>query len=313
MKKRLTLTLSALTITLTAWCQFTVTGTVISADYKSPIPGVSIVEKGTANGTTTQADGRFSIVVKNAQSILQLYFIGFITKEVPVNGRDSITIKLEEDCIRDWFDAQRIGIFLNSGVINNPVGAKFEIAFPGYFRKGTLTSSISYQTNLDQNRFINGDLKLNHFIFKCDFDMGAAWYYRTFQFGDLNSTANSLETNINLNRVGFIAGVSRLVYTPTRNKYTFNGPVVGFRLNGPWRLAISGKTAIYKNQQEYFGEVSRSSRYVDVFIKYYQLDTFAEVSLGIGTTFGYWFRKHKGVKPQQHISFLNPARQTRNL
>jgi len=295
LKKHLTLTLIGLTITLTAWCQVTVTGTVIASDDKSPIPGVNIVERGTTNGTVTQGDGRFSINVKDAKSVLQFYFIGFVTKEVPVNGRDDINITLEVDCIRDWFDVQKIGVYFNSGVVNNPIGGKFEIAFPAYFGRGTLTSSISYQTDFDKNKFINGDLKLKHFIFNCDFDMDAGWYYRTFEFGDFNSTANSLETNFNFNKFGLIAGVSHLDYNPIIDRRTFNGPVIGLRtwINGPLRLVLSGKAAIYKDKQEYFVEILRDSRYVDVFIKYYKLDTFSELSLGIGTTFNYRFRKQK--------------------
>jgi len=280
---------------LTAWCQVIVTGTVISSDDKSPISGVSIVEKGTTNGTVTQGDGKFSINVKDAKSTLQIYFIGFVTRELPVNGRDNINITLEMDCIRDWFDVQKIGIYFNSGVINTPVGGKFEIALPVYVGRGTLISSIGYQTDLDKNSFITGDLKLKHFIFNCNFDMDAGWYYRTFKFGDFHSTGNSLETNFNFNKFGLIAGVSHLDYNPIIDNRSFNGPVIGLRtwINGPLRLVISGKAAFYKDKQEYFGEILRDSKYIDLFVKYYKLDTFSELSLGIGTTFGYRLRKQR--------------------
>jgi hypothetical protein len=280
---------------LTAWCQVTVTGTVIASDDKSPIPGVSVVEKGTTNGTVTQGDGRFSINVKHAKSVLQFYFIGFVTREIPVNGRDNINITLEVDCIRDWFDVQKIGIYFNSGIVNNPVGGKFEIALPAYFGKGTLTSSISYQTDFEENRFMNADVKLKHFIFNCYFDMDAGWYYRTFEFGDFKSTAHSFEANFNFNKLGLIAGFGHLDYSPITDSRASNGPVIGLRtwINGPLRLAISGKVAIYKEKQEYFGEILRDSKYVDLVVKYYKLDTFSEISLGVGTTFNYRFRKQK--------------------
>lgn len=295
MKCRLTLALLGLTISLTAWCQVTVTGTVIASDDKSPIPGVSIVEKGTTNGTVTQGDGRFSINVKDAKSVLQFYFIGFVTKEVPVNGADNLNITLEVDCIRDWFDVQKIGIYFNSGIINNPVGGKLEIAFPAYFGKGTLTSSISYQTDFDEDRFMNVDVKLKHFIFNCYFDMDAGWYYRTFEFGDYKSTANSLETIFNFKKLGLITGFSHLAYAPIDDRRAFNGPLIGLRtwVNGPLRLMISGRVAIYKEKQEYFGEILRDSRYVNLFVKYYKLDTFSEISLGVGKTFNYRFREQK--------------------
>lgn len=295
MKKQLILTLLGLTITLTAWCQATVTGIVISSDHKTPIPGASIVEKGTTNWTVTQGDGRYSINVDEENSILQFSFIGHITHEEPVNYRDSINVTLKIDCIRDWFDVQKIGLYLNSGVINNPVGGKFEIAFPAYFGRGTLSGSIGYQTDFDKNKFVNGDLKLKHFIFGCDFDMDAGWYYRTFEFGDFNSTANSLEINFNFNKFGLIAGLSHLEYNPTIERRTFNGPVIGARtwISRPLTIVISGKASIYGDKHEYFGEVLRDSRFIDLFIRYYKLDTFSEVSLGIGTTFEYRIRKQK--------------------
>ncbi|MBN2669599.1 MAG: hypothetical protein JXR60_10255 [Bacteroidales bacterium] len=47
------------------WAQKTVTGTLRSADDGMTLPGVSIIEKGTANGTITDLDGKYSITVAN--------------------------------------------------------------------------------------------------------------------------------------------------------------------------------------------------------------------------------------------------------
>ena len=298
MKKRLTLTLLGLTLTLTAAFQVTVTGTVIASDDKTPMPGVSIVEKGTMNGTSTGSDGQFSISVKDKEATLVFHFIGFVTTEVPLNGQDNINVTLKTDCIRDWFDVQQIGLFLNSGVVNNPVGGKLEIAFPAYFGQGTLTSSLSYQTDFEKNKFINGDVKLKHFIFNCDFDMDISWFHKKVDFEDyFNSVTNSLETNLTFNRLGIMAGYSHLnvraIETGDRN--TYHGPVIGIKswIGGPLRLVISGKAAVYKDRQEYSGEILRASRYFDLFINFYRLDTFTELSLGIGGTFNYRFKRQK--------------------
>ncbi|WP_177230424.1 TonB-dependent receptor [Chitinophaga sp. CF118] len=75
--------------------ELTVTGTVISPKGDK-LPGVSIRLKGAANGTNTDAEGKFSIRVPDEQSILIFSFIGYITKEVPLAGRTSIDIQLEE-------------------------------------------------------------------------------------------------------------------------------------------------------------------------------------------------------------------------
>lgn len=75
-----------------------VTGTVTSATDGTPIPGVSIVVKGTSTGTATDANGRFTINVPDpASDILVVSFIGFASQEIPVQGRTSIPVVLKED------------------------------------------------------------------------------------------------------------------------------------------------------------------------------------------------------------------------
>ncbi|HET9487966.1 MAG TPA: SusC/RagA family TonB-linked outer membrane protein, partial [Chryseosolibacter sp.] len=73
-----------------------ITGTVLDAESQ-PLPGASVIEKGTSNGTTTDADGRFSIDVVSENTILVISFIGFISQEVAVNGRSVIDVVLQED------------------------------------------------------------------------------------------------------------------------------------------------------------------------------------------------------------------------
>lgn len=73
-----------------------VTGTVSSSSDGQPLPGVNIVQKGTTKGTTTDFDGKFSIVVSGFPSTLVVSYIGFSTKEVVVNSSGPITIQLDE-------------------------------------------------------------------------------------------------------------------------------------------------------------------------------------------------------------------------
>jgi TonB-dependent starch-binding outer membrane protein SusC len=74
----------------------TVTGNVTSGDDGSPLPGVSIVEKGTTNGTVTDADGNFSInTIDNVT--LTFSFVGYASQDVNVGQRSSINIVLQQD------------------------------------------------------------------------------------------------------------------------------------------------------------------------------------------------------------------------
>ncbi|RYZ99059.1 MAG: SusC/RagA family TonB-linked outer membrane protein, partial [Sphingobacteriaceae bacterium] len=73
----------------------TVTGTVSSATDNSPLPGVSVVVKGTTNGVTTTASGTYSIKAE-AGSTLVFTYIGSKTQEVPVAGKTQVNVLLEE-------------------------------------------------------------------------------------------------------------------------------------------------------------------------------------------------------------------------
>ncbi|MEP2059365.1 MAG: TonB-dependent receptor [Maribacter litoralis] len=63
----------------------------------TPLPGASVVEKGTSNGTTTDFDGNFSLSVSNSNVTLQVSYIGFTTQEITANSETEITIYLETD------------------------------------------------------------------------------------------------------------------------------------------------------------------------------------------------------------------------
>lgn len=73
----------------------TITGKVISGDDNQPLPGVSIVVKGTSTGTTSNADGTYSINVNNAASkTLTFSFIGYATQEIPVGNRTTLDVTM---------------------------------------------------------------------------------------------------------------------------------------------------------------------------------------------------------------------------
>lgn len=73
-----------------------VTGVVTSADDGLPLPGVNIIVQGTSNGAVTDFDGNFSIST-SSDAILEVSFLGFETKEIPVDGRTEINVNLSTD------------------------------------------------------------------------------------------------------------------------------------------------------------------------------------------------------------------------
>ncbi|WP_274971548.1 SusC/RagA family TonB-linked outer membrane protein, partial [Zunongwangia profunda] len=77
--------------------QTQITGTVKSSADQLPMPGVSVVEKGTSNGAVTDFDGNFKLNVSSNDAVLVFSFIGFKTMERRLEGKTSIEIFMEED------------------------------------------------------------------------------------------------------------------------------------------------------------------------------------------------------------------------
>jgi TonB-dependent starch-binding outer membrane protein SusC len=82
--------------TLVSFAQQTVSGKVTASDDGSGIPGVNILEKGTSNGTVSDADGNYRISV-GANATLIFSFVGYATQEISVGTQSSINATLESD------------------------------------------------------------------------------------------------------------------------------------------------------------------------------------------------------------------------
>ncbi len=71
----------------------TVSGVVV--DEKGiPIPGINILEKGTANGTSTDFDGNYTITVSGSNAILVFSYLGYETQEISVGTSTNINVSL---------------------------------------------------------------------------------------------------------------------------------------------------------------------------------------------------------------------------
>ncbi|MBO0361141.1 TonB-dependent receptor [Hymenobacter sp. BT186] len=73
-----------------------VTGRVLDEKGQG-LPGVTVLEKGTANGATTDTDGRYTLTVASGSATLVFSFVGYATQEVPVSGRSTIDLNLAPD------------------------------------------------------------------------------------------------------------------------------------------------------------------------------------------------------------------------
>lgn len=73
----------------------TISGTVKDTDG-GVLPGVSVLEKGTTNGTTTDVNGHYSLSV-SSDAVLVFSFIGMVAREFPVQNQTTIDVVMEAD------------------------------------------------------------------------------------------------------------------------------------------------------------------------------------------------------------------------
>src|SRR5690606_13191198 len=87
--------LLAFVVHLTYAQEKTVSGTIID-NNGLPIPGATVLVKGTSNGTSSDFDGNYSINA-NQGATLVFSFVGYTSKEVAVGASNTINVTLEED------------------------------------------------------------------------------------------------------------------------------------------------------------------------------------------------------------------------
>ena len=95
--KQLFFTISMMLLSYTAFGQNGLTGQVID-NNNMPLPGVSVVIKGTTAGTITDFDGNYNLNTELSDStVLVFSYLGFKTQEILVDGQSVINVLMEED------------------------------------------------------------------------------------------------------------------------------------------------------------------------------------------------------------------------
>ena len=94
MRKVLVLTVICLALLGSAMAQQSVSGTVVSGADGQGMPGVTVSEKGTTQGTLTDVDGKFTLKVTSGKSTLSFSFVGMKSVEEVVNNRTVINVKM---------------------------------------------------------------------------------------------------------------------------------------------------------------------------------------------------------------------------
>jgi len=96
LKKQLVLSLFCVFVAQAGFSQQTVTGN-ITDEQGIPIAGAAVLEKNTANGTATDFDGNYEITTSQSDAVLVFSYLGFVSQEIPVQGKSTINVVLKED------------------------------------------------------------------------------------------------------------------------------------------------------------------------------------------------------------------------
>jgi TonB-linked SusC/RagA family outer membrane protein len=96
--KRILLYCFAMGFACYTWAQErTISGTVVSTEDGTALPGVNVLLKGTSIGTVTDAEGKYSLAISGQEGTLIFSFIGLQTKEIPIGDATVIPVQMATD------------------------------------------------------------------------------------------------------------------------------------------------------------------------------------------------------------------------
>ncbi|MBZ4190924.1 TonB-dependent receptor [Niabella sp. 3A5MI-3] len=127
-----------------------VTGKIVDAEGK-PLANVNVTEKGTNNGTITNAEGNFSLNVKDETAVLVVSSVGYITQELPVKDGNFSNIMLQvsdssmDDVVVVAFGKQKKREVVGSVTTINPSELKIPSSNLTTALAGRVAGIIAYQ------------------------------------------------------------------------------------------------------------------------------------------------------------------------
>jgi iron complex outermembrane receptor protein len=138
----------------------------VTDETGAPLPGASVMEKGTNNGSITDFDGNFTINVSSGAT-LQIFYLGYSPKEIVVGDNSVINVQLEPDATQlEDVVVVGYGVQRKSDVTGSIASVKSEnfnkgvVANPGQLLQGKLAgvnvTNVSGEPGASQNIIIRG-------------------------------------------------------------------------------------------------------------------------------------------------------------
>jgi Ca-activated chloride channel homolog len=166
MKKQIFLTallISSILFMANCRTNISISGQVTEAGSGSPLPGVSILVKGTSNGTITNIDGYYTLSVSDEKAILVFSYVGYLTQEVKLAGRTTINIQMEVDQV-DLEEVVVIGYGVNkkSDLTGSVSSISFDSPAPvDYALQGRVAGVRCAKEKCAQNYTVSTDADFN--------------------------------------------------------------------------------------------------------------------------------------------------------
>ncbi len=117
---------------------------VVTDQSGQPLPGVTVLVKGTVTGTITDGNGNFTLFLPSGAETLQFSFVGMRTQEIPVEGRVLFRVMMEEESI---------GL---GEVVVSALGIEREVKALGFSSQGVSSEDLTSSRELNVTNYLAG-------------------------------------------------------------------------------------------------------------------------------------------------------------
>lgn len=274
-------------------CQHLIKGKALDFD-KSPLYNIEVIED-SLNYTTTDYNGNFSIEVRQLPTTLTFRSLemDIVTRTVQINSDTSFTVFLKYYALVHYFESQKVGIFLQPGLINAPVGGRLYLTSPYFLNSRLIKGSYTYQSNLDENNFIGASLTLENIIANPNFGAGLSITYQNPTLDQYQLVNKTIEVDLRSRYVPLeiSLGYSKLNINDLESVQVYNGLAVTARryFSNLFKIEASSKLLVFDGLNGYQFQLERRFNRLWSSVAYQQLDSYSEFSIGLGYVFTYIF------------------------
>ncbi|GAB3288372.1 carboxypeptidase-like regulatory domain-containing protein [Hymenobacter tenuis] len=210
MKQLLLLCLCLFQQFLTLAQQPVVAGRILDDKTGHSLPGVTILQKGTLNGISSDSDGRFTLsLAAGTDSVtLQVSFIGYKSQELRIAAGSNTMVRLLESPATSYCDLcvlPKLAMGLSSGLPYTPVGASVQLFGEGLVDM-PITATVNYRTNLSCEHALTATLSLPPLFPRNRLHFRESLVYQRLHIADthLNFRSYSAIADVGFYRIGNI-------------------------------------------------------------------------------------------------------------